>query len=143
MPVMWAINTTFHTTLKANPAQLAFNHDMILPTSFAANWYAINSCKQALNHNLPLMPKTANAFRMNFTSMTKFSSIVTLEIHIWVNWSNPHKVLSKLLMYNNSQSMVPFSYSNHRLLLSTSTFANCCHFLNITIEDTNVVPQSL
>ena len=47
MPVMWAINTTFHTTLKASPAQLAFNRDMILPTSFAANWYAINSRKQA------------------------------------------------------------------------------------------------
>ncbi len=47
MLVMWAINTTFHTTLRANPAQLAFNHDMILPTSFATNWYAIISCKQA------------------------------------------------------------------------------------------------
>jgi hypothetical protein len=44
---MWAINTTFHTTLKANSAQLAFSHDMILPTSFAANWYAINSREQA------------------------------------------------------------------------------------------------
>jgi hypothetical protein len=47
MPVMWAINTTFHTTLKASPAQLAFSRDMILPTSFAANWYAINHRKQA------------------------------------------------------------------------------------------------
>ncbi len=47
MPVMWAINTTFHTTLKASPGQLAFNCNMILPTSFAANRYAINSCKQA------------------------------------------------------------------------------------------------
>jgi hypothetical protein len=44
---MWAINTTFHTTLKASPGQLAFNCNMILPTSFAANRYAINSCKQA------------------------------------------------------------------------------------------------
>jgi hypothetical protein len=44
---MWAIKTTFHTTLKASPAQLAFSRDMILPTSFAANWYAINSRKQA------------------------------------------------------------------------------------------------
>jgi hypothetical protein len=44
---MWAINTTFHMTLKASPAQLAFSHDMILPTSFAANWYAINTRKQA------------------------------------------------------------------------------------------------
>jgi transposase InsO family protein len=47
MPVMWAINTTFHTTSKASPAQLAFSRDMILPTSFTANWYAINSRKQA------------------------------------------------------------------------------------------------
>jgi hypothetical protein len=47
------------------------------------------------------------------------------------------------LTYNNSQSMVPFSYSDHRLLLSMSTFANCCHFLNVTIEDANVIPQSL
>jgi hypothetical protein len=43
---MWAINTTFHTTLKASPVQLAFSRDIILPTSFAANWYAINSRKQ-------------------------------------------------------------------------------------------------
>jgi hypothetical protein len=46
MPFMWAINTTFHMTLKASPAQLAFNRNMILPTSFAANWYAIHSRKQ-------------------------------------------------------------------------------------------------
>jgi hypothetical protein len=44
---MWAINTTFHTTLKASPAQLAFNCNMILSTSFATNWYAINNHKQA------------------------------------------------------------------------------------------------
>jgi hypothetical protein len=68
---------------------------------------------------------------------------VTLAIHIWVNWPSLLKVLSRLSTYNNSQSMVPFSYSDHRLLLSTSTFADCCHFLNITIEDANVIPQSL
>jgi hypothetical protein len=33
--------------LKGKPTQLAFNCDMILPTSFAANWHAINNCKQA------------------------------------------------------------------------------------------------
>jgi hypothetical protein len=44
---MWVISTTFHMTLKASPAQLAFSRDMILPMSFAANWYAINNCKQA------------------------------------------------------------------------------------------------
>jgi hypothetical protein len=140
--VIWAINTTFCTTLKASPAQLTFNHDMILPTSFATNCYAINHCKQA-NHNLPLKPKTANAFCTNFASMIKSSSIVTLETHIWKKLPNVHKALSKSLTYNNYQSMVLFLSSNHRLLLSTSTFTNCCHFLNVTIEDTNVVPWSL
>jgi hypothetical protein len=39
--------------------------------------------------------------------------------------------------------MVPFLYSIHQLLLSASTLADCCHFLNITIEDAIVIPQSL
>jgi hypothetical protein len=39
--------------------------------------------------------------------------------------------------------MVPFLYNDHQLLLSTSTFADCCNFLNVTIEEANVVPQSL
>jgi hypothetical protein len=33
--------------LKASPAQLTFSHDMMLPTSFATNWYAINNRKEA------------------------------------------------------------------------------------------------
>jgi hypothetical protein len=89
------------------------------------------------------MPKTANAFHMIFTSRTKFSSIVTLEIHIWVNLLSLYKVLMRLSMYNNSKSMVPFSYRDHQLLLSASTFTNWCIFLNVTTDNTNVVPQSL
>ena len=95
-----------------------------------------------LNRNLPPTLKTANVFRTNFAYTTRFSSVVTLEIHIWVNSPSLHKVLMRLLMYNNSQSMVPFSSSDHRLLLSASTFADCSHFSNVTIEDANVVPQS-
>jgi hypothetical protein len=52
---MKSFETTFSTeskskptTLKASPAQLAFfNRNIILPLSFATNWYAINSHKQA------------------------------------------------------------------------------------------------
>jgi hypothetical protein len=68
MPVMWAINTTFHTTLKASPAQLAFKHNMILPTFFATNWYTINNCKQTQSQsaanakNCKCIP---NEFRLN------------------------------------------------------------------------------
>lgn len=37
-PVQWAMNSTYHTTLQATPVQLAFQRDMILPTSFVAHW---------------------------------------------------------------------------------------------------------
>jgi hypothetical protein len=141
MPVMWAINTTFHTTLKASQAQLAFNCDLILPIPLPIGMPSTTTNKPNLKP--PTMPKTANAFRTNFASMTKSSSVVTLEIIIWGNWPNLHKALSKLSMYNNYQTMVLFLSSDSQLLLSASTFANCCHFLNITIEDANVVPQSL
>jgi hypothetical protein len=71
MRVMWAINTTFHTTLKASPAQLALNHDLILPTFFAANWYTINSRKQTQLQSAA-DTKSASTFLMNSASMTRF-----------------------------------------------------------------------
>ena len=40
-PVTWAINSTYHTTLQATPGQLAFQRDMIMPTTYLANWAAI------------------------------------------------------------------------------------------------------
>jgi hypothetical protein len=87
---------------------------MILPTSFAANWYAINSRKQTQSQSAT---DAENRKRiphdMNSTSTTKFSSAMTLAIHIWVNWPSLLKVPSKLLTYSNSQSMVPFLYSDH------------------------------
>jgi hypothetical protein len=47
-PVVWAINSTYHTTLQASPAQLAFGRDMILPTAYIPNWNNIRQCRQAL-----------------------------------------------------------------------------------------------
>ena len=40
-PVTWAINSTYHTTLQATPGQLAFQRDTIMPTTYLANWAAI------------------------------------------------------------------------------------------------------
>lgn len=42
----WAIRATYHTTLQASPAQLIFGRDMILNTTFRANWEAIRQRKQ-------------------------------------------------------------------------------------------------
>jgi len=45
-PKQWAINSTYHTTIKALPAQLVFGRDMIMPTTYLANWAAIQHRKQ-------------------------------------------------------------------------------------------------
>jgi transposase InsO family protein len=45
-PVQWAMNSTYHTTLQATPGQLAFQRDMIMPTTFLANWAHIQARRQ-------------------------------------------------------------------------------------------------
>jgi hypothetical protein len=37
-PIKWALNSTYHTPLQATPGQLTFLRDMVLPTSYIANW---------------------------------------------------------------------------------------------------------
>jgi transposase InsO family protein len=51
-PVQWAMNSTYHTTLQATSAKLAFHRDMIMPTSYMAHWQSICQRRQAItNHN--------------------------------------------------------------------------------------------
>jgi hypothetical protein len=51
-PVQWAMNSTYHTTLQVTSAQLAFHHDMIMPTSYMAHWQSIHQRHQAItNHD--------------------------------------------------------------------------------------------
>ena len=45
---MFALRATYHTTLKATPAQLVFGRDAILNTIFDANWNLIKYNKQKL-----------------------------------------------------------------------------------------------
>jgi hypothetical protein len=45
-PVKWALNSTYHTTLEVTPGQLAFGCDMIMPTSYIANWHLIQLKRQ-------------------------------------------------------------------------------------------------
>ena len=44
--VAWAIRSTHHSTLKASPAQLVFNRDMLLNAKFIADWEMIRLRKQ-------------------------------------------------------------------------------------------------
>jgi hypothetical protein len=49
-PVQWAMNSTYHTTLQATSAQLAFHRDMIMPTSYMAHWQSIRQRRQAITN---------------------------------------------------------------------------------------------
>ena len=50
-PVMWAINSTFHTTLRASPGQIAFQRDMILPSAYLPDWIYIQDRRQKQSQN--------------------------------------------------------------------------------------------
>ena len=45
---MFAVRTTYHTTLQATPSQLVFGRDAILNTQFEANWNFIREQEQRL-----------------------------------------------------------------------------------------------
>ena len=45
---MFAVRSTFHTTLQATPSQLVFGRDAILPIQFIANWEHIKQRKQMI-----------------------------------------------------------------------------------------------
>ena len=50
--VMFAIRSTYHTTLEATPMQLVFGRDAILPIFHIADWKYIQDKKQRLiNYN--------------------------------------------------------------------------------------------
>jgi hypothetical protein len=42
------MNSTYHTTLQVTSAQLAFHHDMIMPTSYMAHWQSIHQRRQSI-----------------------------------------------------------------------------------------------
>jgi Integrase zinc binding domain len=47
---MFAVRATYHTTLRATPAQLVFGRDAVLNTKFEADWNFIKQNKQKLIH---------------------------------------------------------------------------------------------
>jgi transposase InsO family protein len=49
-PVQWAMNSTYHTTLQVTSTQLAFHHNMIMPTSYMAHWQSICQRCQAITN---------------------------------------------------------------------------------------------
>jgi hypothetical protein len=54
---VWAIRSTYHTTLQATPCQLVFGRDMIHNIAFRANWDQIKKENRTLSIS-PIKKKT-------------------------------------------------------------------------------------
>jgi len=69
----WAINTTYHTTLRESPAQLVFGQDIIMPKIYFANWAAIQHHKQEVT-NAAKKQENNITFLMNIMWETRYLS---------------------------------------------------------------------
>jgi hypothetical protein len=58
------MNSTYHTTLQATPGQLAFQRDMIMPTSYLANWAHIQARQ---HHQTNMDNRRENTVRISHT----------------------------------------------------------------------------
>ena len=69
--VMFAMRSTYHTTLEATPMQLVFGRDAILPIFHQADWQYIKAKKQRLM-NMNNQRENANAFHILIRSMIRY-----------------------------------------------------------------------
>ena len=61
---MFAVRTTYHTTMQATPSQLVFGRNAILNTQFEANWKLIKERKQSrIIQNNEAENKTRRVYR--------------------------------------------------------------------------------
>ena len=69
--VMFAMRSTYHTTLEATPMQLVFGRDAILPIFHQADWQYIKAKKQRLI-NMNNQRETVNAFHILIKLMIRY-----------------------------------------------------------------------
>jgi len=44
--IAWGLRTTYHTSLRTSPGQLAFGQDVVVPATYLANWRHIHERRQ-------------------------------------------------------------------------------------------------
>ena len=52
--IAWALRSVYHTTLQASPGHLVFGRDMVINSTYIANWRQINANrkKNTIRNNL-------------------------------------------------------------------------------------------
>lgn len=91
---MFALRATYHTTLKATPAQLVFGRDAILNTVFEANWQLIKEQKQRMiNKNNARENKSRIAHTYKAGDLVLCIGKPTMAKYGQDMWEGPHLVI--------------------------------------------------
>ena len=83
---VFAMRSTYHTTLRAMPGQLVFGRDMILNTQYLADWTPIKARKQQLIHKNNIIENSKR-----IPHQYKVGDMVMLENHRANKYEQPYK----------------------------------------------------
>ncbi|HEY9299078.1 MAG TPA: integrase zinc binding domain-containing protein, partial [Phormidium sp.] len=91
---MFALRATYHTTLKATPAQLVFGRDAIMNTIFDANWNLIKENKQKLiNKNNARENASRIPHKYNVNDKVLYIGKPTLSKYGENPWQGPYDIV--------------------------------------------------
>ena len=91
---MFAFRATYHTTLKATPAQLVFGRDAMLNTIFDANWNLIRDNKQKLiNKNNARENASRIPHKYNVNDKVLYIGKPTLSKYGSNPWEGPYDIV--------------------------------------------------
>ena len=116
--IAYAIRSTYHTTLKATPAQLLYGHEMILPVQFITDWALIAQCKQEDIHK-----STARKNKMHISYAYNIGDKVFLDIS---------GIKQKMSATQEGTYMVPEVYKNGTVHIQHGIFlqrVNICRII--------------
>ena len=90
--VAFAIRSTYHTTLQATPGQLVFKRDMILPTTYVANWHQIRQNKlKRMKLNLAEENKKRLPYKYKIGELIKVKKAAR-DPKLHNLWEGPYKI---------------------------------------------------
>jgi hypothetical protein len=109
-PVQWAMNSTYHTTLQVTSAQLAFHHDMIMPTSYMVHWQSICQKRQAITN----CDNRENAHRVPHTYSVGDLVLIHQDTHgkLAKPTRGPYRLYDVACQHVNGTVMVDLNYSH-------------------------------
>jgi hypothetical protein len=112
------MNSTYHTTLKATTVQLAFHHNMVMPTSYMVHWQSIHQQYQAITDcdnlykNVCLVPHTYSVYNLVLIHQDTHSELAK-PTH------GPYQLINVACHHVNGTIMVDLNHSHEH-----STFGN-------------------